>query len=554
VVQLRALTWSLVCASALFAAAVVLGQRSSAALAAGRERLLAGDAPAADAAFARARFWPPGRASARAGAALAGALRGRPGLEPAAGPVSDDLAAVAVLESALARGDGGAAAALAGVALAAGEPLGPLYAAAFALETGDAERARSLASRSRVPLEARAAGQRLQETLRLHDAGASAVVRDRNGRLVGSLDAGGAFRLAPGVEADLVPVPTRDAVAALAPAPGLSGIRLDLDLGLSALARRALGGERGTIVLLEPRTGGVLAAVSDERTARSEGDAAFTQRREPASIAKILTTAAAYRAGIDADAAIRAMSCEGVALYGGEPLWCPTPVGPLRGLDQALAISCNIAFANLALEIGAHRLLEEFALWGFDSGALLGTAGHVRRQPGRPRELADLSVGLEVVDVTPLHAALLAATVAGDGRLPEPRLVASRCGPLGLSDGHAAVRSSRAVVDDATTLTALRRAMEAVALYGTGAALAPGGFPIAMKTGTAAEWRRGYHVNYVGYAPTRDPSVVFCVRVTQRPSSWSVNRAARDVTRRLLRGLADRRAGLARAAERQRRP
>jgi len=248
------------------------------------------------------------------------------------------------------------------------------------------------------------------------------------------------------------------------------------------------------------------------------------------------------------------MSCAGVALYGGEPLWCASPAGPLQGLDQALAISCNIAFANLALQIGSPRLVEEFALWGFDADAasLFGAAGHVRRAPVRPRELADLSVGLEVADITPLHAALLAATVANDGRMPEPRLVSGRSGPLGLTEAQGLATTTRTVLD-ATTLPILRRAMEAVALYGTGAALAPGGFPIAMKTGTAAEWRRGYHVNYVGYAPARDPSVAFCVRLTGQPSSWAVNRAARDVTRRLLLGLADRSAGLAQSAARQRR-
>jgi cell division protein FtsI/penicillin-binding protein 2 len=94
--------------------------------------------------------------------------------------------------------------------------------------------------------------------------------------------------------------------------------------------------------------------------------------------------------------------------------------------------------------------------------------------------------------------------------------------------------------------------MEAVAEYGTGAGLAPPGFPIAMKTGTAAEWGHGYHVNTIGMAPLPDPAVVFCVRVTNERSSPAVNRAAREVTRRLLAALADRRLALESAARRQR--
>ena len=68
--------------------------------------------------------------------------------------------------------------------------------------------------------------------------------------------------------------------------------------------------------------------------------------------------------------------------------------------------------------------------------------------------------------------------------------------------------------------------MRAVALYGTGAGLAPRDFPIAMKTGTAAEYRKGYHVNYIGVAPTPDAAVAFSVRITYRPNSRAVNLAA----------------------------
>ena len=73
-----------------------------------------------------------------------------------------------------------------------------------------------------------------------------------------------------------------------------------------------------------------------------------------------------------------------------------------------------------------------------------------------------------------------------------------------------------------------------------------------MKTGTAAEWGRGYHVNYIGMGPLPDPAVAFCVRVTNERTSPAVNRAAREVTRRLLAALADRRPALESAARRRR--
>jgi peptidoglycan glycosyltransferase len=270
-------------------------------------------------------------------------------------------------------------------------------------------------------------------------------------------------------------------------------------------------------------------------------------------VAKLLTSAAALRAGLDADAEIGSMTCTGVERYGGQPLWCAFPAGPLAGLDQALALSCNVAFASLGVRVGTERLLEEHRRWGFDAGdhALLGAAGRVHTPPRTPRQLADLSVGLELADITPLHAALLAAVVANDGRLPEPRLVTGSCGRLGLDDQPLPLPAARDVLEPALARR-LRGAMQAVAAYGTGAGLAPPGFPIAMKTGTGAEWGRGYHVNYVGMGPLPDPVVAFGVRVTNGRTSPAVTRGAREVTRRLLAALADRRPALESGARRQR--
>jgi peptidoglycan glycosyltransferase len=455
------------------------------------------------------------------------------------------------------------------VLLRTGHPLGELFAAVVALERGHEDEARRLAASSRAPLASRAVGRHLAEALKLRARGRGAVVRDRGGELVGWLDGEGHLTLADGLDPLLLPpfgekpsrrradpepmtpfwLPTTHIREAL----GTGGLRLTLDLDLARLAREALGRWRGTIVLLEPRTGAILVAVSDPRTIAREGPAALTQRREPASISKVLTAAAAYRAGIDADAAIGRMTCRGVERYGGQPLWCSWKAGPLDGLDHALAISCNTSFASLGNRVGREALIDELHRWGFDAppDALMGAAGRIHTPPQTARQLADLSIGLTVSDITPLHAALLATVVANGGAMPEPRLVANVCGPVGLADRLAVLAPAREVVSP-RTVPRLRQAMRAVALYGTGSGVAPRGLPIAMKTGTAAEYRKGYHVNYIGIAPTPDASLAFCVRITYRPNSRAVNRAAREVTGALLARLADRRLRLEQAAERQR--
>jgi peptidoglycan glycosyltransferase len=535
-IVIRVAAWGLVPLALAAAVLSWLALQASADAARGRERLLAGDVPSARRAFDRARRWPPARATARAGSLAAEAREGRPVSENVPWRLLEPFAPEALVLSAIRDGRVGAAAAVADLAERAGSPIGALYAAALAMDRGDDDDARRILAQGTVPLGSRGLGARLGRALAELDAGRTALLLDHQGELVATVAPGGMIGVAEGVGPLL-----RGFVERMPALPAGKAVRLSVDLSLSRTALEALAGHRGSIVLVEPSTGAVLAAVSDERTATTEGAAAFSERLEPASIAKILTAAAAYRGGIDPDAAISRMTCTGVERYGGKPLWCAWPAGPLQDLDEALAVSCNIAFANLGVRVGAERLVEEYRLWGFDAGgeALLGAAGRIDAKPRTPLELADLSVGLELPEVTPLHAALIAATVANGGRLEEPRLVTGPCGLLGLSDAPLPRPAARTVLDP-TVARRLFRAMRAVADRGTGAGLAPAGFPVAMKTGTGADHGR-YHVNYIGAGPLPDPTVAFCVRVTHGSSSPAVTRAAREVTRRLLAGLAERR-------------
>jgi peptidoglycan glycosyltransferase len=513
-----------------------LALRASADLAGGRERLLAGDVGSARRAFERASRWPPARAAAEAGLAVVEARDGQSVAEVVPPAFLAGLGAEALVTSAIEDGRLAAAAALADLADRSGFPAAALYAAALELDRGDAASARKAVARSRVPLASRGLGVRLARALAALDAGRTVLLLDRHGEMVATAARAGGVE----VEQGLTPL-LGGVVDRMPPLPAGKAVRLSVDLSLSRAALQALAGHRGSIVLVEPATGAVLAAVSDERTAAADAAAAFDQRLEPASIAKILTTAAAYRAGIDPDSLISRMTCTGVERYGRKPLWCAWPAGPLEGLDHALSVSCNVAFANLGVRVGADRLVEEYRRWGFDAGdeAFLGAAGRLDATPRTPLDVADLSVGLELPEVTPLHAALIAATVANGGRLEEPRLVTGGCGLLGLSDTPLARGPARAVLDPAVARRLLQ-AMRAVAERGTAAGLAPARFPVAMKTGTGAD-RGVYHVNYIGAGPLPEPTVAFCVRVTNGSSSPAVSKAAREVTRRLLAGLAERR-------------
>jgi peptidoglycan glycosyltransferase len=530
----RILVGGLVVLLALLTWGAVRIEESHAEVAQARTRLLAGHAAAAARVFERYRGWPFVGRRARAGLALARALEGSASsVEPetAASPEFRSDRSV-LLDRAFEEQRAGALGALG----ALGDPLATVYLAALALDRGDDAEARARLAADPSAFRSRGVGIEVEAVLAMRAQGAVTTVRDRSGRRVGSIDTAGRLVLDETVDAAWIPAALFEALAS--PGPPHSGLRLSLDLDLAHLAASALAGRRGSIVLLDTRSGAVLAAVSDPRTTAAGGTPAFEQQREPASISKVITTAAALRAGIDPDAAISRMTCTGSERYEGGTLWCTHPAGRLQGLDHALAMSCNVAFANLGVLVGRERLLAELRRWGFDRGDLgLGPSGRIVQAEGNERQLADLSIGLEATDLTPLHAALLAAVIGNEGRMPAPYLLEAEQGRLGLDPRPFAHPSSEDVIDPAW-LPVLGRAMEAVSEHGTAAGVAPVDFPVAMKTGTGATWRLGYHANYIGVGPWPEPNIAFCVRITHEPSSSRVTRAARQVLGALLEGLA----------------
>jgi peptidoglycan glycosyltransferase len=535
------IAWSLAATIALGALGAVRLAEAWAQVEEARAALLKGDARGTTPVFARYQGWPLIGPHAAAGLVLAQALAGAEMADAPWPSVPRDASfgphLSLLLDLAWRDRRVPALRGLTRLAERTGHPLAGVYRAALALEGGELVQARERLRADPSPFASRGLGREIEAVLALHDQGAVTIVRDRRGRRVGHLDSSCRLVLADGADPAWVPPAVATALSSTAASPGL---RLSLDLDLAHLAQSALAGRRGSVVLLDPRTGAVLAAVSDPRTAGAGGTPAFEEWREPASISKLITTAAALRAGLDPDTAIAQMTCTGSHRYQGGTLWCTHPAGRLHGLDQALALSCNIAFANLGVLVGRKRLLDELRRWGFDGGELgLGPAGRILTAAGSERQLADLSIGLEATDLTPLHAALLAAVIGNQGRMPEPFLLEAEQGPLGLEPRPFDHPPAHDVIDPAW-LGVLSRAMQAVSTYGTAAGLAPEGFPVAMKTGTGATWHLGYHANHIGVGPWPHPRVAFCVRVTHEPSSGRVTRAARQVVAALLEGLAER--------------
>ncbi len=147
------------------------------------------------------------------------------------------------------------------------------------------------------------------------------------------------------------------------------------------------------------------------------------------------------------------------------------------GMDDAFTVSSNIYFATLAAKIGANS---------FRQFLLEGAFPRVPALSSFRAQLADIGYGQGQLEVSPLQMALLAATVAGNGLLPEAHLVTAT---QSLLPGAKIVPISHLASREwfsPQVATTIQRMMVDVATRGTAAGLFTG-LPgnIGAKTGTA---------------------------------------------------------------------
>jgi peptidoglycan glycosyltransferase len=344
----------------------------------------------------------------------------------------------------------------------------------------------------------------------------------------------------------------------------VGAVALGIDARAQKAAAAALGGNRGAIIALDPRTGTVLASVSvpsyDPNEVADPARAQATWDRlnadagrpllnraaqglyAPGSIFKVVTASAALESGFDPKRKVRVDDpWQADRSWGDYYVRSSSRAHGDFDMTTGIRLSENIYFAKVGLEIGAAKLAEYAQRFGIGATPrcdLPAARGQLSTTASidRPTLLADTSYGQGELLVSPLQMALIYATIANGGVMPtahyatevrdtEGRVVRSIApGPVGQ------------VVSPNTAN--LLRAMLVDAVAGPGAfafgARIPG-VNVAGKTGTA-ENRPGEppHGWFVGFAPAEAPTVVVAVVVenardgglTAAPLGGQVMRAA----------------------------
>jgi penicillin-binding protein A len=316
---------------------------------------------------------------------------------------------------------------------------------------------------------------------------------------------------------------------------GSATIETTLDPVVQRAAFEALGSYRGALVAIDPRTNEILALASS-----GGGEIALGGQYEPGSIVKVLTGLNAIESGANV-ASMFPYHCNGVLKIDGRNFgdWLKSGHGTLNSMDEALAVSCNVFFADLGVRLGRERLHKFMTRAGFDGMADLGyTHASLGRTVGdyyNNFEIAYFAIGLEHESINALHVAMLASMMANRGVMTTPRLMRLRRSVLGYVVAGPPPQGKTTIASRASA-DAMIRAMQAVAAppRGTGRHATVDGVSLALKTGTAGDKQRGLEALIMAFAPVESPKIAFgIIAVDAGPAEYAGAKIAHDFVEKL---------------------
>jgi len=360
------------------------------------------------------------------------------------------------------------------------------------------------------------------------------------------------------MEADAVsdvPIPLEEGDV-LASIPG-EDLETTIDLAVQTVAAEELargleefGAERGIVIVMDPRTGAVLAMVvlpsyDPQRYFEYAGEErevlanpAISLQYEPGSVFKIVTMAAALDSGsVTPDTTYvdeGAIECGGVRVEN----WDRRAHG-VQDMWGVMINSLNTGVTWLTCQVmGPDVFYRYVRAFGFGQLTGVDLEGEITGEVHFPGDLdwndsflATNAYG-QGIAVTPLQMAAAVAAVANDGRLMQPYLVERRVEADGTSRIRRPVIQSQPISPQ--TARMLTEMLVRVVEEGAPLAQVPG-YRVAGKTGTAQiplPWGAGYDpsgtiASFVGFGPVPDPQVVVLVRLDRpKASPWGSQTAA----------------------------
>ena len=321
----------------------------------------------------------------------------------------------------------------------------------------------------------------------------------------------------------------------VAPIPG-SELTLSLNYALQDIAERALetavtanGADGGDVVVLDPRSGEIVALASRTRSGVATKLTAVTDPYEPGSTLKPFIVAQLIADGrTSPDEVINTHN--GSLNYRGIRKITDAHVAPRMSVTEVLAQSSNIGIVTLRDRMPNrvhYELLRNLGFGAYTGLSYPGESAGRLRAFGRWDQFtpSSLAMGYELT-VTPLQLALAYGAIANDGLLMEPTLVREIRNPDGTVRWRHRPRVVRRVFSPAVA-KAMREVLKHTVTEGTGKSAALTKFALAGKSGTTKLLRNGsydsgdYTASFIGLFPADAPQLVILAKL-DRPRGGQI--------------------------------
>jgi penicillin-binding protein A len=329
--------------------------------------------------------------------------------------------------------------------------------------------------------------------------------------------------------------------------PKGADLRLTLVPAVQKVAQTELQGQKGAIVVLDPKTGALIASASapaydpadlDDRWATLSKDPSAPLLNRPTqglyvpgSAFKVVTGSAGLDTGkVTPDTEF--VDTGTYVVFGGKVTNYGGAVYGPNDLTIAMTLSINTTFAKVGNMLGRKRLINGAQRYGFyktpplelPAGEVVASGRYGKQgllSPDAfmdPLDVAWAACGQEKLLATPLQMALVAGGVANGGRVMKPYYLQEVLAPDG-SVVSKAQPEQWLVATKALTATELNDMMQRVVNAGTATAAALEGIQVAGKTGTAEKGDGTNLAWFIGFAPAEDPTVAIAVVIEDTQST-----------------------------------
>ena len=297
-------------------------------------------------------------------------------------------------------------------------------------------------------------------------------------------------------------------------------------------AVKQFGAKGGSVVIMDPKTGEILAMAStpyfdpndygsaDPKAIRNK---AVTDGYEPGSTIKSLTAAAVIDQGLFEPSSM--FHLPPTLKVGDRTIHEAHGRGAVDwSLSTIVTKSSNIGAVKLGQALGKNRLFEYFSRFGLGQRTGVDFPGEARGWMPPPAQWSQSSMGNlpfgQGLSCTPLQLARSLASIANGGTMVTPHFLYKQASLpatfLPSPDPSVSREAARATT----------KMLAEVVKDGTGKEAAVPGYEVAGKTGTAQKVRPGgvgymkgvYVSSFAGFLPAGDPRVLIIVTIDE-PSS-----------------------------------